>query len=670
MNSLNATEEKSSPSEELMSFPSQGLSGFSSEKSHEKDRQVLRCRKWMFRLANCDDALERHFLSHHPRVLETGAGRDVTIKGLIKSDRWLFVQRQQDGYSSFPCCSSSARPRMLADQSGTCSSLSGSDSGRPSRRRPPPPPDGDLLTANTDMQMSDPQMMRAFPGVEATGLEMTPESLEREVDRIYESLEALEQNCIDACEKHMAVADMALAGVAPAEQLTPGQMENLTRMHRTLLNDYYDFILLSAHPLSTPALKALGAERGILARLWRHGILAPLDVLQASLPDSCEHILSFIDYAYQMDTMLDECVPQVHYSFAEHLADLSRFRFALAEGKDQKQVWAQICYEWHAVALDRSPASGKLSHSVGTVADAEGDHLKALCFYARALCVSQPSADAGEVLGLLKVVLQDDLRDGPGLDNCVMALAHAALFCNRRKYEVARLVAHWTRSVRGGRISSNPGRIVMSSYRIAIITACAMLGPNKEPDLKNGGIYNMLGAHDDVDQQMRFLAYLTNAIHEGITVDLCDDAWPLFPYLHCWLVFMHYVSFYPGALAAFFPTFRWKVLVRYLNRKLKCFRYCIRSPDRPGWEVEDFPRQCYPNPLPEDYDLRGLLWTDRYYPTDFFTDDRTPVAERYAENFWLGPRRLIRILWLGVRIARNSEILCYDVGTHQFSVGQ
>lgn len=55
---------------------------------------------------------------------------------------------------------------------------------------------------------------------------------------------------------------------------------------------------------------------------------------------------------------------------------------------------------------------------------------------------------------------------------------------------------------------------------------------------------------------------------------------------------------------------------------------------------DDFPRESknlshlnenLPRPLPEDFVLRGLLFVDRYYLLDWFSNDNTDNDEKYFE---------------------------------------
>ncbi|KAK8095234.1 uncharacterized protein PG998_014458 [Apiospora kogelbergensis] len=73
-------------------------------------------------------------------------------------------------------------------------------------------------------------------------------------------------------------------------------------------------------------------------------------------------------------------------------------------------------------------------------------------------------------------------------------------------------------------------------------------------------------------------------------------------------------------------------------------------------------------PLPEDFALRGLLWTNGYFPSDWYSNDNIDDDEKYFEVASMADERIERILWLGVYIAQHEKWLFYDEKSHQFSV--
>jgi hypothetical protein len=67
------------------------------------------------------------------------------------------------------------------------------------------------------------------------------------------------------------------------------------------------------------------------------------------------------------------------------------------------------------------------------------------------------------------------------------------------------------------------------------------------------------------------------------------------------------------------------------------------------------------NPLPEDYAMRGLLWTDKYLPEELFFEEIAD-EDKYCELASMTPQRWDRILHLAYQISRrhNGQHLYFD----------
>lgn len=111
--------------------------------------------------------------------------------------------------------------------------------------------------------------------------------------------------------------------------------------------------------------------------------------------------------------------------------------------------------------------------------------------------------------------------------------------------------------------------------------------------------------------------------------------------------------------------FPWKLVSLQLNSLLLSYREHHRIQD------EQFPRQekePAPRPLPEDFAMKGLLWVDKYFPVDWFSNDKIDDDEKFFEVASMTDDRKERILWLGCRIAEYGKWLTYNKTLHQFGV--
>ncbi|KAL3587486.1 hypothetical protein FPOAC2_13383 [Fusarium poae] len=68
-------------------------------------------------------------------------------------------------------------------------------------------------------------------------------------------------------------------------------------------------------------------------------------------------------------------------------------------------------------------------------------------------------------------------------------------------------------------------------------------------------------------------------------------------------------------------------------------------------------------PLPEDFAMRGLLYSEDYPPKDWFYNDRIDDDERYSELAPMAEERKHRILSLGLGIANSGCWLIWDEAT-------
>jgi hypothetical protein len=73
-------------------------------------------------------------------------------------------------------------------------------------------------------------------------------------------------------------------------------------------------------------------------------------------------------------------------------------------------------------------------------------------------------------------------------------------------------------------------------------------------------------------------------------------------------------------------------------------------------------------PLPEDFAIRGLLWTEVYHPSKWIEEAKVADEDRYFEVASMAEHRKERILWLGCRIAEHRKWIEYDAQERLFSV--
>lgn len=137
---------------------------------------------------------------------------------------------------------------------------------------------------------------------------------------VYEDVLALEGRCneIDRIEE----ARVREVGCTELEALLANSYTDLVNLHISLIQKYKELIFACSH--SAGLLALVPATSGIPVRLWRSGIHTCLDILRHHLPDSLEHILMFINTAYQEVTSLSEQDKSRKATWLEVLGDLAR----------------------------------------------------------------------------------------------------------------------------------------------------------------------------------------------------------------------------------------------------------------------------------------------------------------------------------------------------------
>jgi hypothetical protein len=138
-------------------------------------------------------------------------------------------------------------------------------------------------------------------------------------------------------------------------------------------------------------------------------------------------------------------------------------------------------------------------------------------------------------------------------------------------------------------------------------------------------------------------------------------------YLHVVLVALLSFMHVPAVATYIRSRMPFHLLAEMLNR-LAPSADCVdeyQSPIFPGL----LPNEPV-SPLSEDYHLRGLSWVKEYFPPLWFSEP-LDEAERGIEVASQGAQRVIRCLWLGVRLAelcrgQDGHRLEYDPSTNIF----
>lgn len=500
---------------------------------------------------------------------------------------------------------------------------------------------------------------------------ITETQLINEVRMIYAALVMVERKCIEA-DRNLTERKAELSG---------SEWQSLIALHRSLLCEHHDFFLASQHHSASDVLKCLAERYAMPARLWRYGIHSFLELLRQNLPDSLEYMLSFIYLAYPMMALLKESVASFRETWIECLGDLARYRMAIEESDlGDREIWAGISRDWYNHDADLSPDVGRIQHHLAVLSRPDG--LLQLFYYSKALVTVSPFPNARESIALLfnpyegQEMTQNDAATS-------FIATHGILFNQgpEEKFVASanRFLSLLRKEVRTLGQDGQQGVYMMSSNFAAIFQygqpESAMALEFTQVSEKQGDMqetykfaleWTSISSPDNqtissFSQDSFFpslpspptalqgscLTFHTLAVFLDQTEDPFIRPGLLYPGVHTGLAFIWCLALHPTAMQQLETMIPWLPIAKFLNS------LCNTNTNFSTIENNEFPLHDYPfmQQLREDFHIRGQLWSQLYYPGNFFDnapcEDNRPPLEHPDTVI---PRRH-RCLWLGVRLA-------------------
>ncbi|KAF2015220.1 hypothetical protein BU24DRAFT_173756 [Aaosphaeria arxii CBS 175.79] len=545
-----------------------------------------------------------------------------------------------------------------------------------------------------ELQKSDPR----FPDLllQPDSRPISQEQLASEVKSIYAGLTMVENKCVEVNEKEKQRLNDADG--KPLSNLACDQWQALIALHRTLLHEHHDFFLASQHPSASSALRRLPAKYSMPARMWKHGIHQFLELLRLRLPESLDYMLAFIYLAYQMVALLYETVPAFEDTWIECLGDLGRYRMAVEdEDLRDRETWAGVARSWYSKAADKNPSIGRLYHHLAILA--RPNALQQLAYYCRSLTCVVPFDSAREsILTLLNPVLdRNPAAFSQGLPIDIRFIqAHAILFKKlspedfedaRQAFQsqldnhINRVTAKWKEqgvfigitNIAGlfdyGSNESILREIVVSHYRRTPqrLSQSSELSKadNEASEVIQPGEdsvdVNLLQKLESLSSEFTFSRayHLTMSTMEMVCRRIGDKN--VLPHIHVVMSFLSAISSI-SSIAHFLNDAPWAELVTSLNELLKAEQaeQVLPSPMFPPDQVDSVP-------LPEDYTIRGQVWSQSYFPSDWFAREHDE-EDRPVELASTIRSRIERILRIAYQISTFNRWISYDAHSHKFSV--
>lgn len=548
-----------------------------------------------------------------------------------------------------------------------------------------------------------------------------------EVKGIYAGLVMVEGKCVQVDTKQMELVKNASPGRPPP--LTNEQYQALISLHRTLLQEHHDFFLASQHPQATPGVRRLAVKYAMPARLWKSGIQSFLELLRNRLPDSYEHMLAFIYMAYSIMTLLLETVPAFKSTWIECLGDLARYRMAIVEREpdeaedssweneadesdsgellnmrkrneskkhyletlppeeakhrrnrkrrkayndQEREIWSQVSFDWYVKASIYSPDVGILHHHLAILS--QTNEIQQLFYYGKSLVVPKPFEASRESVQTLFGPCFGQKKWRPSALKFERAFIsmHAIMFNRKNMDQFDEMVDPFLRRLDRYITAKGQAFLESTGFHMAIANAQALLDYGK---LTNPVVKTLLDTSIpalDVDMDvatdsendakvfemaLRLFCRSTSAVLSHVN----DEN--ILSFIHCTLVLIHRVSLSPAAMELLEPDFPWQPLATLLNSLLQSYSDYSRILG----DVIPVPAITGARPFREDFALREISWTNRYYPQGWFDGKNMYRSDQFIDNALLVDRyRPERILWLGAQIAKHVDSLQYNHVEHRF----
>jgi hypothetical protein len=505
-------------------------------------------------------------------------------------------------------------------------------------------------------------------------LPINADQLLQEIKDIYAGLVVAEARCI--------IFDNTPECTSYTPECTSqsNHWQTAVNLHRTLLDWHVDFLLACDHVAATPEIRALPSRLQMLSRIWRHGIQALLDILlhRAELRN---FLISHIYLAYQVMALFYETIPRFLDCWIECLGDLARYRMAIEGDQEKHTHWAGVAEEWYLKASNRHPYIGRLYHHLAILSRSG---LHKLAAYRKSLTCVVPFLNAEETLQeWCRMVVS--VEDGPSLVTTSAEAAfcklHALVYLSTpqpelleavetavallksqeafswQEYGVSLAVANIS-AMLGHKSTTNPLRI--ACYRTAEhakLTAYQGLreeaGPFSMCEFEN--VRRLLTIAKKI-----FLASTNACLRRCRDSGFLEES---LAFVSVTLCFIHFITLFEKeatslperpSLVFELGELAWPDIAAYLNLVIRAYpttQHTARSVQQQS-QSEDL-RSI--EALPEDYQLRGLVWAGHAIGPDWLNVNEQQEWSHREGLHSMSKARAGRAVQYGFRISQVSR---------------
>ncbi|KAI7350619.1 hypothetical protein KC354_g12763 [Hortaea werneckii] len=515
--------------------------------------------------------------------------------------------------------------------------------------------------------------------------------LAAEVKGIYAGLIMVESKCINI--------DAAQASECPTK-LAREQWQALVALHRTLLYEHYDFLMATQHPLAIAELKALPARYCMPARMWKHAIHSFLEVLRHRRPDSHEYMLAFVYLTYQMMALLLETVPSFEDTWVECLGDLARYRMAIEEDRDLYSHWAGVASSWYIKATDKHPEAGRLYHHLGIL---ERPSLQKFACYGKSQTCVIPFPNTKDSMTLLCTPLAEDenaAKTATRSTEASLCRMFALIYLQKppeavdvsqksalellerpggfrwKDNGVALAISSTSAFLEHGSLA-NPIRAVYDSaiQQHLRSTGSANAAPSTSSDGQTDSQSPREPAHPANQPLLTntrdiIFAVLNSALRHGVVDDILPCVHVMLLFLNSLILMKEHHNHHHHTVGKLLELegVSWGQLSLFLNTLVHLVgglpQEVISCALRGSFSLAE-KKSLGRFLLPEDFTMRGLVWSYFAYDSRLFDDCGDP-HERFVESSRTVEARRERVLYYGLRLAFESSYLTFDPTTSTF----
>lgn len=368
------------------------------------------------------------------------------------------------------------------------------------------------------------------------------------------------------------------------------------------------------------------------------------------------------------------------------------------ENARDRDIWATVSRQWYSKASDKVPTTGRLHHHLAILA--RPNIVQQLCLYSKSLCVEIPFKSTREsVRTLFDPVLAGTQNRLQPVD-LAFVKAHGVLFIisntDEKEKQLPKPVEDmWdefddasvefleeldNNIARRARDWMEPGAFIAISNCNSLleygkVDGNGQGGPNPimtviQPPLPtaiptSGGqdvvMEEPAAAQQDLTPSRVFHAASSFTKDCDAIVSKRYGDHSILPYFNVRLSFLSYMASKPEAMKFVEKSVPWTLIARTLNSLSIGFEHHDRI------EAENFP-QPSTRPFPEDWSLRGLLWTTGLFPEHWFGSgsELSDDDEKLFELPSMTEYRRERVLWLGWKLASLGKWLEYDSTAKRF----